>query len=336
MREPNFDNMLRVLERKKPSRPTLFEFFLNTPLNERITGEKLTAEPGSLESKRHNMRAYYKAGYDYSTLLTGFKFGRPTSPSEESISLNDGAIVTDRKSLETVKWKRPDDFDYSEIDILAKELPKGMKFIEFAPGGVLENLVWWVGFDNLCFMLVDDPGLVQDIVDAIGSRLLRHYEILGQFESVGAMIVNDDWGFKTQPMLSPDDMRKYIVPWHKKIVEAIHKSGKPAIMHSCGNLKDLMDDIIDEIGFDGKHSYEDNIKPVEEAYEMWGNRIAIIGGIDVDFLCRNTPDLIRERSRQMLKRTADRGGYALGSGNSIPEYVPQDSYFAMTSVALQA
>ena len=74
--------------------------------------------------------------------------------------------------------------------------------------------------------------------------------------------------------------------------------------------------------------------PVEEAYEKWGRRLAILGGIDVDFICRNTPEAIRERSRKMLERASERGGYALGSGNSIPEYVPADAYLAMISAAV--
>jgi uroporphyrinogen decarboxylase len=87
--------------------------------------------------------------------------------------------------------------------------------------------------------------------------------------------------------------------------------------------------------YDAKHSYEDLIVPVEDAYERWGRRIAILGGIDVDFLCRSTPDAIRARSRAMLDRSAARGGYALGSGNSIPGYVPDEGYFAMIAAALE-
>ena len=41
----------------------------------------------------------------------------------------------------------------------------------------------------------------------MGSRFVRYYEICGTFDSVGAMISNDDWGFKTQTMLSVGDMR---------------------------------------------------------------------------------------------------------------------------------
>jgi uroporphyrinogen decarboxylase len=146
------------------------------------------------------------------------------------------------------------------------------------------------------------------------------------------MISNDDWGFNTQTMLSPADMRKYVFPWHKKIVKTIHSAGIPAILHSCGNLEAVMDDVISDMCFDGKHSYEDTIMPVETAYEKYKGGIAVLGGIDVDFLCRGKPEEIYKRSRQMLER-ATAGAYALGSGNSIPYYVPDESYFAMIGAA---
>ena len=62
--------------------------------------------------------------------------------------------------------------------------------------------------------------------------------------------------------------------------------------------------------------------------------LAILGGIDVDFLCRSTPQAIRERSAAMLRRAARRGAYALGSGNSLPDYVPDEGYLAMRSAAV--
>ncbi len=136
-------------------------------------------------------------------------------------------------------------------------------------------------------------------------------------------------------MLSPDDLRRYVFPWHKKIVEIIHAAEKPAILHSCGNLVLVMDDIIDDLKYDGKHSYQDNIIPVEDAYEKFGSRIAILGGIDLDFVCRAKPEEIKRRSKDMLKRTEERGGYALGTGNSVPDYVPDENYFAMISAALE-
>jgi uroporphyrinogen decarboxylase len=183
-------------------------------------------------------------------------------------------------------------------------------------------------------MLVDDPDLASEIFDAIGARLVRHYEICVQHDTVGAVIGNDDWGFKTQTMLSPADMRRYVIPWHKKIVQVAHAAGKPAILHSCGNLAAVMDDVID-IGYDAKHSYEDTIQPVEDAYEQYHDRIAILGGIDLDFVVRSEPQQVYKRAKTLLQQTADRGGYALGTGNSVPEYAPHENYLAMIAAATE-
>ncbi|MEE4195960.1 MAG: uroporphyrinogen decarboxylase family protein, partial [Anaerolineae bacterium] len=112
-------------------------------------------------------------------------------------------------------------------------------------------------------------------------------------------------------------------------------AGIPAILHSCGNFSRVIDDIVDDMQFDARHSYEDTIWPVEEAYESLHQRIAILGGIDVDFICRSTPEAVYERSKAMLLKTKGRGGYALGTGNSVPEYVPDEGYFAMIRAALE-
>jgi uroporphyrinogen decarboxylase len=182
-------------------------------------------------------------------------------------------------------------------------------------------------------MTLMDEQLAMEIFNAVGSRLLQYYTRLLQFDCVGAVIGNDDWGFKTQTMLDTQSMRKYVIPWHRKIVEKVHACGKVAIMHSCGNLKEVMNDIIDDIGYDGKHSFEDGITPVEEAYKLWGSRIAIMGGIDVDFLCRSSEIEINKRARKLIETTFDQGGYCLGSGNSIPEFVPLNNYKAMLKAA---
>ena len=160
---------------------------------------------------------------------------------------------------------------------------------------------------------------------------MDYYEECAKYDTVGLLMVNDDWGFNTQTMLSVADMRKYVFPWHKKMVEAAHKNGKLAVLHSCGYMVDIMEDIIEDMKYDGRHSYEDNIVPVEEAYRRWGGRIAILGGIDVDFLSRRSEEEIRQRAQNLLDMCAEKGGYALGSGNSIPDYVPAAKYFAMTS-----
>lgn len=331
--EPNFENILKIVRRERPDRPTLFEFFLNRSLHLRLN--EIDDAMYSLDSS-HIVKAFRNAGYDYAMLYgSDFDFPAGLRHSQSSESLNEGAVITDRASFEDYQWPDPDKADFSRLEQAAGAMTPGMKLISQGPNGVLENVIRLVGFDTLCFLLVDDPELIKEIFDAVGSRLVRYYQLLLQHDCVGAIIGNDDWGFKTMTMLSPDDMRRHVVPWHAKIVAAAHAAGKPAIMHSCGNLTTVMDDIIDDIGYDAKHSYEDTILPVEEAYEQYGGRIAIMGGLDVDFMVRSEPEAIYRRAKSMLERSADRGGYALGTGNSVPEYVPQEHYFAMISAAIE-
>ena len=332
-RKPDFENLLAVLHREVPARPTLFEFFLNDRLYARLAG-RATAAWGTADWARVGMAAYEHAGYDYATLLaTNFAFPVKPHAQAASRSMNDTALIADRASFDAYPWPDPDRADYSRLDPLGRECPRGMKLVVYGPGGVLENVMAIVGYENLCFILADDPELARDVFNAVGARILRYYEHCVGHPAVGAVISNDDWGFASQPMLSPDDMRQYVVPWHRKIVACIHAAGKPAILHCCGNIYSIMDEIIDTIGYDAKHSYEDKIMPVEDAYEKYHQRIAILGGLDLDFVCRSTPEKIHERARAMLERSATRGGYALGTGNSVPGYVPDANYFALISAA---
>lgn len=335
--EPDFQNLLKVLRREVPARPTLFEFFLNERLHERVVGpeiESLRKQPYG--KMRVWLQAFRNCGYDYVTIsVPNFEFPRGERHQAQTISQNEGGLIRDRATFEACPLPDPARADYAIFDALAPHLPGGMQMIVCGPCGVLENVTFLTGFDNLCYLIADDEILAREIFDAVGSRLLSFYTECLRHPRVGAIIGNDDWGFKTQPMLSPADMRRFVFPWHRRIVAAAHAAGKPAILHSCGNLASVMDDIIGDMGYDGKHSYEDAILPVEQAYETYGRRIAIMGGLDLDFVCRSSPDQVYDRARRMLERSASRGGYALGTGNSVPEYVPFENYFAMTRAVLE-
>jgi len=332
-RQPDFEQLLKVVRRERPDRPVMFELGLSGPLTERFAEPGIEPDWSMAADNAYRISAHANAGYDH-CIVRGSDFGFPSGERDKasSVSMNQGALITDRASFESYPWPDPDAADYSALRQAPP--PDGIGLIPWAPGGVLENVISLVGFERLCMMLFDEPALAGDIFDAVGSRLVRYFEICAACEGAAALMVNDDWGFKTQTMLSPADMRRYVIPYHRRIVQVIHEAGKPALLHCCGNLEAVMDDIIDDIGYDAKHSWEDAIIPVEQAYERWGDRIAILGGIDVDFLCRSTPGAIRKRCRAMLQRAAERGGYALGSGNSLPQYVPEESYLAMREVAV--
>jgi uroporphyrinogen decarboxylase len=324
MRKPDFEQLAKVLKKEAPDRPVLFEFYMNGNIYEKYGG-------GDMRS------AFFNLGYDYATApvcddSVDFFKGH-TQERLRSISQNE-AIVSGRGDFEKFEWRELNPSFYREqYGALAKKVPPGGKLMATLPNSMLGGLVKLFGYEGLCALLFDDPELVREASAKIGERLLAHTEMCCSFDCVGVMMLNDDWGFKTQTRLSPSQMRELIIPWYVKMARAAHERGKFAVLHSCGNMWALIDDVCDICKFDGKHSYEDNILPPEKAWSLYGDRIAVLGGIDVDFLCRKTPGEIKARARALLEMSARRGGYALGSGNSIADYVPEENYLAMLSAA---
>lgn len=335
-KSPNFNNIANILNKKKPLRYTLFEFiFSNKELLDALTAKIEYEREDMLFHDKQLVDAYHIAGYDYACVRSpNFFFATETRVRKDSISLNDGYVIYDRQSFENYAWVEPEDVDYTWLDEIGAYMPSGMKLLVPGPDGVFETVVKLVGCDNLCYMIYDEPDLARDIFNAVGDRYRRFYQICAGHHAVGAMMSDDDWGFKSQTLFSVKHMREYVIPWHIKIAETVHNAGKPITLHSCGNIKELMPDVVDEIKYDGWHSFEDTILPVEEAYDKYGSQIAILGGIDVDFLCRSTPQQIYDRSCKMLEKSRELGGYALGSGNSIPDYVPVQNFLAMIAAAV--
>jgi uroporphyrinogen decarboxylase len=278
--------------------------------------------------------AFTNAGYDHVTIPARFfeslKFETAIQDKKESVSQNAGALITSEDEFDNYHWPDPDKGDYDALERYAGLLSPGMKFVVPGPGGLLENVIDLVGFERLCYMLCEDDVLAGKIFDAVGWRLVRFYEICTSFPAVGAIIINDDWGFKTQTILDPGNMRRFVFPWVRKMVDTIHRAGKPVILHSCGNIYGMLGEIVDDLKVDAKHSFEDVILPVEDAYLEWNGKIAILGGIDMDFLATASPQAINQKAKKLLELTGSKG-YALGSGNSIPLYIPTGNYLAMIS-----
>ena len=94
-----------------------------------------------------------------------------------------------------------------------------------------------------------------------------------------------------------------------------------------------MEDILD-VGIDAKHSNEDVIAPFDEWIRLYGNRIGLLGGIDLDLLCTKSSDeVFTSVVEQGIRYRSNAKGFALGSGNSIPDYVPVEGYLAMIEAA---
>jgi uroporphyrinogen decarboxylase len=161
---------------------------------------------------------------------------------------------------------------------------------------------------NFSYALLDQPDLVRAVAERVGETLVKVVETIVTMDFVGAQWLNDDLGFQTAPMASTPVLREYVFPYQRRIAAAAHRRGKPVLLHSCGKLDVIADDLIEHVGIDAKHSFEHVIQPVWEARRTWGQRIALLGRVDVDLLTRGTNEQVRAYTRRCIEECAPGGG----------------------------
>jgi uroporphyrinogen decarboxylase len=218
---------------------------------------------------------------------------------------------------------------------VAKNLPDGMGIISGyggTPFTIYEGVTFMMGAVPFFRALHTDLSLIKDMFDKIGSYAVACFSITAENEHVGVCSMADDMGYRAGPMMAPKYYREYVFPWMNRCAKVVHKHGKPFILHSCGNLKVLMDDLIDYVDINAKHSFEDTTYPVTSYKKLFGKRVALLGGISVDKLSQVPIDDLRKYVRNVIRDCAPGGGYALGSGNSVTNYMKLENYLAMLDV----
>jgi uroporphyrinogen decarboxylase len=181
--------------------------------------------------------------------------------------------------------------------------------------------------------LFDAPDLVKATVDRLGNLMVEFYSHILDFDHLVAVFPGDDMGYRSATMISPALLRQLILPWHKRFSSMAHARGIPYFLHSCGNIRAIMDDLIDDVRIDGKHSFEDAIIPAGDFQRLYGARIAVLGGVDLNILSGGSADDVVRRTRELIVTCGSQGRFAVGSGNSVPSYVPVENYLAMIAEA---
>lgn len=217
------------------------------------------------------------------------------------------------------------------FEALRASLPPGMRAVGGVGNGVFECVQDLVGFENLCYLGMDEPEMYAGLFRragraslAIWQRFLREY---GDIFCV--MRFGDDLGYKSMTLLSAEDILRHIIPQYKRVIAEVHSYQKPFLLHSCGNIFAVMEALIDTAGINAKHSNEDQIAPFPMWVERYGERMGNFGGIDTDAVCRLDKTQMKEYIQDVVRRCTGHGGFAFGSGNSIPDYVPAEGYLAM-------
>lgn len=340
-----------LMGRVRDPRPPLVEYIVDEVVMRPIVTDLLGREWVSEVTDRKSQRAYFdnfiafwhRMGYDFVRFETGLPFVEnrivaadpaPGSNKQRAWSNQHVGTIKNWDDFERYPWPKIEDTDFFLVEYINSHLPEGMGLMSCHAGGVFEHTSAIMSIEGLCMTLCQQPDLVKAVADRVGGLLKEYHRHLLDLDNLIAVFQGDDMGFRTGPLIGPDDMRNYFLVWHKQYAEQAHAHGRPYFVHSCGNVETLMEYLISEARLDGKHSFEDAIMPVQHFQAKYGDRIAVLGGLDINILSAGTPDDVRRHTRFLMETCGGRGRYAIGSGNSIPSYVPLENYLAMLDEAL--
>jgi len=335
---PDIEQFKLTLKRGKADYVPVAELGIHPLIKAKFLGRPI-------QTLKDDVDFWHQAGYDYIKLQPAADFNpdKLFLQDNENTTLNDDGsvsrnwategkgIISSFDDFEKYRFPEKSDFDYARFEEVRQYLPEGMGVI--GQYGDIFTMVWeLMGFEEFSLALYDNPKLIEALFDKIGNLVLSMFEYFAESDNVDVMWYSDDIAYASGLMLSPAVLRQYFFPWLKKIGSLAKSADKPLIYHTDGALFEVMDDIID-CGVDALHPIEPQAMAIAEVKQRYGDRLSLIGHVDVDLLSRGTPEQIRDQVRKNIEEAAYNGGYCVGSGNSIPEYVKFENYLAMLAAA---
>ena len=184
----------------------------------------------------------------------------------------------------------------------------------------------WVGIENLSYLIVDNPSLIEEMEEHIEYLILTVLrKVLGDIK-VDFAHFWEDMAYKTGSLVSMGFVKKYMAPHYKRITEFLHSKGIDIItLDSDGNVWELIPIWLD-CGING-------VMPNEVAASMdivkmrkkFGKNLIIGGGIDKRVLSKEKKK-IEEEVMKKIPYLLKGGGYFPMIDHSVPPDVPFKNY----------
>ncbi|MGE5409843.1 MAG: uroporphyrinogen decarboxylase family protein [Clostridiales bacterium] len=329
---PDIENLVKTLWGKKGKFVPICELGVHPEIKAKIIGRPV-------QSLQDDVEFWYKAGYDYVKLQPIADFNPMNIGTGSNLTFKeDGTlqrkwasesqgVISSWEDLEKYKFPSKEDFNYSKFEKVRELLPEGMGVI--GQYGDIFTMTWeMMGFEGFSMALFENPELIDELNKRLGELVLSMFEYFAQSDIVDILWISDDIAYTNGLLMGPDVLDRYFFSWLKKIGDLAKKYNKPLIYHTDGVLWDVFDRIV-ECGVNALHPIEPKAMDIKEVKEKYGDKLCLIGHVDVDLLCRGSKEDIRNKVRENIEKAAFNGGYCIGSGNSIPEYVNFENYIAL-------
>ncbi|NPV07461.1 MAG: hypothetical protein HPY83_05775 [Anaerolineae bacterium] len=206
--------------------------------------------------------------------------------------------------------------------------------------GLFERTWTLRGFNDALMDAAADPDFYDELVERVARHQLDLLDRVLELPIDGIRF-SDDWGYQRGVLLGAERWRRFIKPRLARLYRRVHDAGKYALSHCCGNVAEVLPDLI-EIGLDCLESVQPEAMDPYELKRQYGDRIAFWGGLgSQSTIPFGTPASIRAEVNRLCHEMGRGGGYILGPAKALQPETPTanaaavvESFLAQAGVAI--
>jgi uroporphyrinogen decarboxylase len=191
------------------------------------------------------------------------------------------------------------------------------------------------GMESLLLDMMDEPSFVDDLLDRIVEHNLSVMRTVAHLPWDGVWI-GDDWGQQRGLIMGRKLWRRFILPRARRMYEYARAQGWIVIIHSCGDVVELLPDLI-EAGVQVLNPFQPEVMDLVAVKKQFGRDLAFLGGMSVQrTLPFGTPREVREQSRWLLEKIGAGSGFIFAPSHMMTDDVPVANVLAMLEVIAAA
>ncbi len=208
------------------------------------------------------------------------------------------------------------DYFFKTIDLVTEQV-KGKTAVHGEIYSPFTHFIELLGYEKALMSLMIDPDRAHSLLEYLTDVVVAHGKAVGN-HGVDAVLISS--AFAGGPFLSRDMYKAFVMPYEKRVTEAVKETGTVVYTHTCGSIGDRLDLMVETgtMGIDtldppplGNTNLADALKELDGRVFVKGNMNA------VEFLNFKTKEEVTAHAVNRITIGKPGGGYILSTACSV-------------------